>query len=291
MARIPLQPETRAARALSLTVTVLMVSLGILALAGAITLGHAERNWQSSLVDHWTVELPLAESTAPPPQTEIDRVVAALKGMPGLRDARQIGPDEVARLLRPWLGQDVSIGDLPLPALVDLEIDPAHPPGRQALEQRLAPIVQGARIDDHGTWTRDLAHLAETGEAISVAIFATVAAIMVLTIAAAARTRLAINRSEIELLHTIGASDGYIARQFQASALRLALLGASVGTLVAGAAIAALAEMGRSFATLLPHIALEPLDLASLAAVPIAAILLATLVARSTALILVGRLP
>src|SRR5579871_3564797 len=106
MARISLQPETRAARALSLTVTVLMVSLGILALAGAITLHHAERSWQASLVDHWTIELPLAESGAPPDQIEIDAVMGALKGMPGLRDARPIAPDEVARLLRPWLGQE-----------------------------------------------------------------------------------------------------------------------------------------------------------------------------------------
>ncbi|HLG87845.1 MAG TPA: FtsX-like permease family protein [Alphaproteobacteria bacterium] len=291
MARIPLQPETRAARALSLTVTVLMVALGIVALAGAIALHHVERTWQAALIDHWTVELPLSESASPPPQSEIDNALASLKAAPGILDARPIGPDEVARLLRPWLGQDVSMADLPLPTLIDLKIDPAHAPARGALEQRLAAVGQGVRIDDHGAWTRDLARLAGTGEATSIAIFATVAAIMVLTIAAAARTRLAINRSEIELLHTIGASDDYVARQFQASAFRLAVVGALIGTIVAGAGIAALTEIGRSFATLLPRIALEPLDFAALAAVPLAAILLATLVARSTALILVGRLP
>jgi cell division transport system permease protein len=291
MARIPLQPETKAARALSLTVTVLMVALGIVALAGAIALHHAERNWQAALIDHWTVELPLSDSATPPPQPEIDNALASLKAVPGILDARPIGPDEVARLLRPWLGDDVSMADLPLPTLIDLKVDPAHPPARPALELRLAAVSQGIRVDDHGAWTRDLARLTGTGEATSIAIFVTVAAIMVLTIAAAARTRLAINRSEIELLHTIGASDDYVARQFQVSAFRLALVGALIGTLVAGGGIAALTEIGRGFATLLPRIAFEPLDFVALAAVPLTAILLATLVARSTALILVGRLP
>jgi cell division transport system permease protein len=291
MARIPLQPETRAARALSLTVTALMVGLGVVALAGTIALGHVERSWRAALADHWTVELPLTEAGDPPPRAEIDRALAALHDMPGVAGARLIGPDEVGRLLRPWLGEDAALAELPLPALLDLTIDRTRPPTQAAVEQRIAPLVQGARVDDHGAWTRDLARLARTGETLGLALFSAVAAIMTLTIAAAARTRLAINRPEIELLHTIGASDGYIARQFQSGAFRLAVLGALVGTVTAAAAIAALVGLERGFVPLVPRLDLGPFDLAALAAVPVAAILLATLVARGTALFLVSRLP
>lgn len=291
MARIPLQPETRAARALSLTVTALMVALGIVALAAASALHRAEMSWQTALVDHWTVELPLSASGDPPSQTEVDRAAAALAAVPGVSGARPIGPDEVGRLLRPWLGDGVPMAELPLPALIDLSIDPAHPPSRLALEQRIAPLVQGARVDDHGAWTHDLAQLAATAEALSIAIFAAIVVIMTLSIAAAARTRLAINRPDIELMHTIGASDGYIARQVQVGALRLAVMGALIGIALASAAIVALLSAGRDFAGLLPRLDFQPMDFAVLAAVPIAAILLATLVARGTALFLVGRLP
>jgi cell division transport system permease protein len=291
MTRIPLQPETSATRALALTVTALMVALGIIALAGAAALRHVEQGWRAALADRWTVELTGADVDQPVPQADVDRVLGTLRTTPGVSSAQPIESDEIRRLLRPWLGDDVAVGALPLPVLIDVTIDPARSPAPSAVTERITPIVHGARVDDHGSWTRDLARLAGAGEAVGLALFAVIAAIMALTIAAAARTRLAINRPEIELLHTLGATDSYIARQFQAGAFRSAIVGALVGTILAGGALAGFLGIGPSFAPLIPKLALEPVDWAALAAVPIAAILLATLVARGTALTLVGRLP
>jgi len=291
MRRIPLQPETSAARALSLTVTALMVALGIIALAGAAALRHVEQGWRAALADRWTVELPAAEPDRPIPGPNIDRTVAALRAVHGVVGARLLEPAEIRRLLQPWLGDAQAIAELPLPVLIDVTLDSASPPRPDAVAQAASAIVPGAKVDDHGTWTRDLARLAKTGEALGLALFAMIAAIMAMTIAAAARTRLALNRPEIELLHTIGASDRYIARQFQTGAFHSALVGALLGTVVAGGAVAAFLGLGSSFAPLVPRLSLDPIDWAALAAVPVAAVLLATLVARNTALALVGRLP
>lgn len=291
MSRIPLQPETSAARALALTVTALMVALGIIALAGAAALRHVEQGWRAALADRWTVELTSADPDQPVPQADIERALAGLRATAGISSAHLIDPSEIRRLLRPWLGDSAAVGELPLPVLIDVTIDPLRSPAPDAVAQRMTAIVRGVRVDDHGAWTRDLARLAKAGEAVGLALFAMIAAIMALTIAAAARTRLAINRPEIELLHTLGASDVYIARQFQAGAFRSAVMGALLGTVLAGGAIAAFLGIGQSFAPLIPKLALQPIDWAALAAVPIAAILLATLVARGTALTLVGRLP
>ena len=51
----------------------------------------------------------------------------------------------------------------------------------------------------------------------------------VLTVIFTTRAGLAVHHAVVEVLHLIGARDGYIARQFQRQALRLALRGGIVG--------------------------------------------------------------
>jgi hypothetical protein len=49
-----------------------------------------------------------------------------------------------------------------------------------------------------------------------------------MTVAATARTRLALHREEVDLLHLIGATDSYIATQFQTTGLSVWRLRAPV---------------------------------------------------------------
>ena len=194
-------------------------------------------------------------------------------------------------MLQPWLDDAAAIKELPLPTLIDLRLDPATPPQFAATAQKISSLIPGATLDDHGAWTRDLGGLAQTGEILGVSMFAVIAVAATLTVAAAARARLAINRAEIHLLHRIGASDFYIIRQFQADALRSAILGAILGAALLGAAGFALVRRGAEFAPLLPRLRLDTLDWIVLAAAPLGAILVAVLVAQLTARAMVRRLP
>lgn len=296
MSRIPLQPETRAVRSLSLVVTALMVTLAIAALAGAATLRHVDLDWRDALSNRWTVELPAAEivlssDAAAPSQPASATALAILHGIPGVLEARIVEQNEVARLLGPWLGDAAAIRELPLPTLIDLRLDPADTPRANVVQQKLAASIPGARLDDHGAWTTDLTRLAGTGEAMGLVLFVIIALAATATVATAARARLAINRPEIELLHRIGASDLYIARQFQIDALRSSGVGAVVGAVLAVLGGYALIRKGTAFAPLLPRLRLEVLDWCILAAVPLGAVLIAIVVAQWTAWSLVRRLP
>ena len=94
---------------------------------------------------------------------------------------------------------------------------------------------------------------------------------------------LAVHHDIIEMLHLIGAEDGYIARQFQGHAMKLGLVGAIPGVLLAVLTIELLAiAAGRIDAFLLPNIRLAPAQWAALALVPLAAALIAMLTARLT---------
>lgn len=289
--RIPLQPETRAIRTLSLVVIALMVALGITVLAGAAALRHIDVEWRHELTGRWTVQLAPADPTRPVAQADIDHAVEALRTIPGLIDARAVQPPELRRLLKPWLRNDALTAELPLPTLIDITVDADAGANLDTLAQKIVVLLPSAKLDDHENWTRDLMRLAKTGEVLGLAMFAAIALTAVLTVAATARARLAINRPEIELLHRLGASDGYIARQFQTGALQSSLLGAILGSLVAGGGLAALLTIGQSQAPLIPQLRLGPSDWIILAAVPIGAVLLATLVARWTAHALARRLP
>ncbi len=291
MAGIPLLPETRAVRTLSLTVMSLMVALGIIALACVMALRHVDRDWRRALADRWTVAVSEKTAERSVTQPDVERIVALLHTIPGIKDAEAIGPLEVNHLLQPWLGDQASLADLPLPALIDVTIDTNRPPSAALVAEKLAAIAPGATLDDHHAWTAQLVRLAETGEALGLGLFAAVIVTAILTVATTARGRLAINRTEIELLHGIGASDSYIVRQFQAGAFWSALGGAIAGTVIAGAVGIVLFKAGDVVAPLIPELRLAAIDWAILAAAPVGAVLLATLVARMTAVALVRRLP
>src|SRR6185437_11553524 len=112
-----------------------------------------------------------------------------------------------------------------------------------------------------------------------------------LTIAATARARLAVNRDEIELLHSLGATDGFIAGQFQAGAFRATIAGVAAGTVLAAAVIFAIVRGAPPVIPFVAELRLGPADWAALALVPVGALLLAMLVTRWTAYGLARRLP
>ncbi len=73
-----------------------------------------------------------------------------------------------------------------------------------------------------------------------VAVTALIIGIIIFT----ARIGLAIHRSVIELLHLLGAQDGYIARQFQVHALGLGLRGGVIGGAAAALTVVILGPAG-----------------------------------------------
>jgi cell division transport system permease protein len=282
MTGIPFKSERRTMSTLSVLVTSLMVALGILVLAGTATLRHVDTQWRHALSDRWTVELASADS---------DHAVATLQGMSGITDARVVPAEEIRRLLQPWLHDAALTAQLPLPTLIDVRIDRGKPPVASVLAQQISAALPGAKLDDHGAWTRDLLRIAEAGEAMGLAVFAAIALTAALTIAATARARLAVNHAEIELLHTLGASDSFVARQFQAGAFRSTIIGVIIGTVLAVAIVAGLIKATPPVIPFVSQLRLEPADWAMLALVPAGAILLAMLVTRWTAYGLARRLP
>jgi cell division transport system permease protein len=272
-------------------IVALMVYLAALSLAGMMALQGALDRWDSALAGTLTVQLPPGDEAA------IAAALAALRAAPGVVRADLLDEAATAKLVEPWLGRGVDLGELKLPRLVDLHIDPARPFDEAALRQRLAKAAPGARLDDHRRWLDPLLSTALAIEIVAAGIVLLVGAAAVLSIVFATRTGLAIHHGAVEVLHLIGARDTYIAGQFQWQALRLGLRGAVLGLLAAGLTLAALRQAGSAgarlgaVATALPPLALAPGEWAALLLLLPAAGLTALVTARVTVLRILARMP
>jgi cell division transport system permease protein len=272
----------------------LMVYLAAIALAGMIALNGAVTRWDTALVGTLTVQLPAAAAG------ELEKVLALLRASPGVRSATPLDDAANAALLEPWLGNAVALDALSLPRLVDVRLDPTVALDRAALAERLKSAAAGARLDDNRRWLDRVLDSVLAIEIVAGAIVALIAFATIMSIVFATRTGLAIHHGTVEVLHLIGAHDGFIADQFQWQALRLGLRGGVIGlvpavlTLLALGAVAGGGSFGPSFGPAigaLPRFALGPFGWLTLLLLPAAAGLTALATARITVLRGLARLP
>ncbi len=223
-----------------------MAFLASLALAGAIAAAGFSRQWQEGPAAALTVQVPDPASKATDaPQSRLDRVVALLRASPGIASVDKLSHAEIARLLRPWLGDGVKDGGvdgLELPAVVAVRAEGSGPP-LGALTAELRAAAPGTLVDSHGDWTRRIAALAHSIQALAWVMLALVMGVAAAVVTIATRAGLVQRRDAVLLVHGLGATDGDIARRFAARATRLALAGGLGGTVAALPVLAGLAAL------------------------------------------------
>ena len=266
-------------------IVALMAYLAILALAGAFALGGTAARWQNAQSDRLTVQLP-------PGGGQADRVMDLLRATPGITAVRRLERSELIGLLEPWLGKGNTTSDLPLPELIDVTVARLSMPDLDALEEQLVDQAPGASIDDHGRWMGRLATAARAVQALALALTALIAGAATATVVVATRASLAVHRETIDLLHLIGAQDGFIARAFERRALGLGLRGGLIGLGLATLTYVILQPATAGLeAPLMPRLGLSPVNLATLAALPLASAAIAMVTARFTVLKELAKLP
>jgi cell division transport system permease protein len=218
----------------------LMVYLAAVGGIGLIWLGDTLSRWDASIASALTLQVP-ADTSEP----RLAMVLGALRQTKGVVQVRLLQPDETAKLLQPWLGASVTVANLPLPHLIDVEVDPHMTIDYATLHQQLDTIVPNAQLDNDRAWLGSVRGFALRVEGVIAAGVAVVTVLIVMIIVFTARIGLAIHRSVIELLHLLGAQDGYIARQFQVHALSLGLRGGIIGGGAAALTVAVLGPAAR----------------------------------------------
>ncbi len=224
---VPLVPAATVAGRALVTVVAIMTFLASLAAGAAVLVAGTSRDWQDAVAREMTVQLrpvPGRDMGA-----DVARAAALARAAPGVASAEPLGEGEAAKLLEPWLGSGLDLGDLPIPRLIVLRLVPGAALDAAGLEAALDGAVPGASLDDHRAWQGRLSAMAGALVGIAAGVCALVLAALGLAVAFATRGVMAGNGEIIGVLHFVGAEDRFIAREFQRHFLRLGLRGAAVG--------------------------------------------------------------
>lgn len=215
-----------------IAVVAIMTFLGALTTGAVLLVAGSANEWQSDVAREMTIQVrPVSGRDI---EADVTKAAALARAAPGVAEVRPYTREESARLLEPWLGTGMAIEELPVPRMITVRLDTSKSPDFSALKASLRRDVPNASLDDHRGWIDRMRAMAGTAIAIGIGILIMVLAATVLTVTFATRGAMAANRPIVEVLHFIGATDRYIALEFQRHFLSLGLKGGGIG---GGAAI------------------------------------------------------
>ena len=218
-----------------LAVIAIMTFLAALTLGAVVLVRSVAGEWQSAVAREITIQLRPSESRDI--EADVAKAGALAQATPGIVGVRPYSREESARLLEPWLGSGLALGELPVPRLIVVRIGPGEPPDLAALRRQLEQIP-GATLDDHRGYVDRMRAMARSAVAIGLAVLVLVLAAAMMSVMFATRGAMSANRQIIEVLHVVGAKEGFIASEFQRHFLLLGLKGGAIGGAVAMALFA-----------------------------------------------------
>ncbi|MBB4640418.1 cell division protein FtsX [Rhizorhapis suberifaciens] len=262
-------------------VIAIMMFLTILAAAAGLGLDHAARSLRADLAGRATVQI--VEANAEIREEQAGRVMTELRGLPSIRGVTRVSNVELEAALRPWLGEDLLRGDLPIPAMIDLDLAPGADIG--ALRDTIAAIAPSSRVEPHAAFLGPLAQLLQALKWLAVALVLLMMLATAAIVVLAARAAHNSHRTTIEVLHLMGATDVQIARLFQRRIALDALFGGLLGLVAGGLVLGALAMLVQDIGSdIMESAAIPDYGWGVLLLLPAGGVLLAMLTARSTVL-------
>ncbi|MBP5160672.1 MAG: FtsX-like permease family protein [Alphaproteobacteria bacterium] len=217
-------------------ITMLMVFVATLALLGALSINNVIAIWQRGVSGALTIQvptyLPNGEARGDAVQQDIAKTSEILDATRGVISYSVVSDDKMSDLLSPWIDDSKAIPELPLPKLLDVQIN-ADVFDFFTLKDQLAKVAPLVQADAHRI---TLMHLIETGRRIQ-QMLSFILLLLILTTAFTvvytSSSTLAVHQPTIHILHMMGAKDSSIAAQYASRDFMRALMGGVIGLLLA----------------------------------------------------------
>jgi cell division transport system permease protein len=223
-------PDSVTGRSLTLVISI-MCFLACLTAGAVYMINQSANAWLKDIASEVTAQI------EPRDGMDVDKTVrdaeAFLRNQKGIARANALSLDTSSKLLEPWLGNSDVLAALPVPRLLAIEIDRDDPPNIEQLRADLTKQFPSASLDDHRRWQQQIRTVTRSFALGGFAILLLVGAATIAIIVSATRSALASNREIVEVLHFVGATDRYIAREFERHFLRLGIRAGIVGALCA----------------------------------------------------------
>ena len=220
------------------------VFLFSITLSGVLGINTMFENSRKQVVSNFTVQvLPLPDYEES--RKDLLNVVSFLERYPDVKQVVVLSDAEINALLEPWLGNNVDIEMLPIPKLLDVQIDNARGFDYKELAVRLSEVSSQASINDHNLWLSRLLKFINSLKMLAVTVLILVAAACVAAIIYAVKTGLNIHRDIISILHIMGATDEYVAMNYVKHILEMSFFAGIIGAVLAVPAIMLIGDMAK----------------------------------------------
>ena len=283
-----LLPEGRLAGPMPWVIAIMMF-LTVLAASAGLGLAGAAGRLDDQIGSRVTIQI--VEANPQLRDRQAAAATASLARLPGVSSVRLVPQEEIQDMLEPWLGPGGVEADLPVPALIDVDLDPAGGMDLAQLSAATVAVAPSARLDENAQWLAPLVSLIAALKWLAAGLVLLMVGATTATVFLAARAALDTHRQTIEILHLMGATDVQIARLFQRRIALDALFGGLIGLAAAALVLLVIGDrVGRLGSELLGSAGLPLASWLILASLPVAGVLLAMLVARTTIVRALGRL-
>jgi cell division transport system permease protein len=239
-------PSRSVASSTLTSVVAIMSCLACLTVAAVTLISDAAQSWTADLAREMTIEVLPADDQDM--ATRLQAAAGVAKAIDGVENVRIITQEDSQALLSPWLGAELDLSELPLPGLVAMSIDDVSALDLNRFQSELNDKVPGSTLDNHRVWTDHLVSMAYGSVGIGLAVLVLVLTATILCVIFATRAAMSSNREVVDVLHFVGASPVFVARQFQRHFLLLGLKGGLFGGLAAVVSLMALSLFMQSSA-------------------------------------------
>ncbi len=216
----------------SLTLVIAIMCFLACLTAGTVYLIHQSADaWMRDIASEVTVQIRPQNNVKT--EKTIKDVVGYLQSQPGVAAVRALPVETSAELLEPWLGKGDILKSLPVPRLIAIELDRDNPPDLKRVKRQLEEQFKRVSLDDHRRWQSQIRTVTRSFALGGLAILLLMAAATTAIIVSATKSSMASNREIVEVLHFVGATDRFIAHEFEKHFLRLGIRSGLVGALLA----------------------------------------------------------
>ena len=226
----PIVPERSVAGRTLLLMITIMSFLSAVTLGGVVLVQKSAIAWSADVGRELTIQIRPVEGEVM--DSNLRTAVSLAESTPGVASARALTIEESQDLLIPWLGTGLDLTAIEIPRLVVVQLSDPADADIAGLERNLAAI-QGASLDTHAAWRQQLNTMAGTIVLSGLMVLILIGAATVLAIIFATRGAMASNREIVDVLHYIGASNKFIAGEFQGRFLSIGLQGGLLGVVAA----------------------------------------------------------
>ena len=255
-------------------IAIMSFSIVVVAAAG-LALANAASLVARSAEARYSVQVPNGNRNLP-------ALLQAVQSAPGVASAEAVPESSMRQTLEQWLGPAARSSDLPVPALINFDVNSGADLGR--IERRLKSLAPEAEITAHREALGPLLQSLDALLLLALGLALLLAAASAAAVVLAARGAVDTHRFTIDVMHGVGATDIQVTRLFQRRIAIDAFVGSVAGAAAAGLVLLLLLSGATFVGDLVGSAGISGRDFGILALIPLVLTVLATWVARTTVL-------